>query len=143
MLGPVQVLVIGVPDAASARAVLAMLTALPGDGPVRALDAFEVTVGDAGDVDVDAAEAAPPPSLPLFGELVDDASGATSNDETWDLTNAVPPGSRAVVALLEHRWAAELRDSMVSAGAALRDETWLDADDRVTLEALLEAHSGT
>jgi Family of unknown function (DUF6325) len=139
MLGPVQVLVIGVSDETSARSVLTRLTALPADGPVRALDAFEVTVDDDGDVDVDA-EGAPPPSLALFGELVDDGSGATSTDDTWDLANAVPPGSRAVVALLEHRWAAELRDAMVSAGAALRDEMWLDADDRVTLEALLESH---
>jgi hypothetical protein len=42
-----------------------------------------------------------------------------------------------VVALLEHRWALGLRQSLLSAGAALRHETWLDDADRTTLEGLL------
>ena len=133
MLGPVQVLVVGVPDADRARAVLTSLTALPADGPVRALDAFEVTVGEDGDIEAGGDAASAPPSLPLFAELADAASDATPQEETWDLTAVVPPGTRAVVAVLEHRWAAELREAMVSAGAALRYETWLDDDDRATL----------
>jgi hypothetical protein len=47
-----------------------------------------------------------------------------------------------VVALLEHRWAIGLRDSLLAAGAALRHETWLDEDDRARLEALVTGGQG-
>ena len=51
---------------------------------------------------------------------------------------SAPVGGRAVVALLEHRWAVGLRDSLLAAGASLRYETWLDAADRDRLESLIE-----
>ena len=47
-----------------------------------------------------------------------------------------------MVALLEHRWAVGLRDSLLAAGAALRYETWLDADDRDRLETLVGGEDG-
>jgi hypothetical protein len=47
-----------------------------------------------------------------------------------------------VVALLEHRWAVGLRDSLLAAGAALRYGTWLDADDRDRLESLVSEEDG-
>jgi hypothetical protein len=47
-----------------------------------------------------------------------------------------------VVALLEHRWAVGLRDLLLAAGAALRYETWLDADDRDRLESLVSEEDG-
>jgi hypothetical protein len=136
MLGPVQVLVVGVPDGGAARLVTDSLLALPADGPVRCLDAFEVTVSDAGDIETDD-EAPVPLSLPLFGRAAADAAPVVAADDAWHLGEVVAPGSRAVVALHEHRWALGLRDSLLAAGGSLRYEAWLDDDDRATLETLV------
>ncbi len=137
MLGPVQVLVVDVPDAGAARSVMESLTALPADGPVRCLDAFEVAMAASGELETD--DAAPvPPSLPLFAATAGDAPAAAAVEGAWHLGEVVAPGTRAVVALLEHRWALGLRDSMLSAGASLRYEAWLDDADRATLENLLD-----
>ena len=135
MLGPVQVLVVGVPDGDRAHDVMASLTALPDDGPVRCLDAFDLAVLADGALSTNGPAA--PVSLPLFAELVEEGTDVPSTDGTWHLGQVVAPGERAVVALLEHRWALGLRDSLRAAGGTLRHETWLDEEDRTTLEALL------
>ena len=138
MLGPVQVLVVGLPDGHDGATLMAAVGALPADGPVRCVDVFECAVGDDGELTVVGTEAAPV-SLPLFAEAVEDVVPVTPADGTWDLGQVVPRGSRAIVALLEHRWALGLRDSMQAVGGTIRYESWLDDDDRATLEALLSA----
>jgi hypothetical protein len=138
MLGPVQVLVVSVPDEDRARHVMGSVAALQGEGPVGCLDAFEVEVTEEGELLISGLDPiVPPRSLPLFAEPADDLAEVSSVVGMWHIGEVVPRGSRAVVALLEHRWAIGLRDSMVVAGAALVHETWLDQDDRATLDGLL------
>jgi len=138
MLGPVQVLVVALPDGQAGSPLIEAVGALPGDGPVRCVDVFECCVGDDGELTVVGPDAAPV-SLPLFAEAVDDVVVTVPAEGTWDLGQVVPRGSRAVVALLEHRWALGLRDSMHAVGGSIRYESWLDDDDRATLEALVAA----
>ena len=141
MLGPVQVLVVGVPEDDGARALMAELAALPADGPVRCVDVFECAVGPDGQLTV-ADDDPAPLSLPLFAEMVDDVVPVPAEEGMWHLGEVVPPGSRAVVAVIEHQWALGLRDSMRAAGGSIRYETWLDDDDRAVLETLLESRAG-
>ena len=136
MLGPVQVLVVGVPDRDRAHDVIASLRALRDGGPVRCLDAFDLAILADGVLWTGGPE---PVSLPLFAELAEEGTDLPSTDGTWHLGQVVAPGERAVVALLEHRWALGLRDSLLAAGATLRHEAWLDEQDRTTLESLLGA----
>jgi hypothetical protein len=136
MLGPVQVLVVGVADAAGAGSLVAAVRALPADGPVRCVDVFECTIGEDGELVLPAAA---PVSLPLFADSVDDVAPVPPAEGTWHLGQVVPSGSRAVVALLEHHWALGLRDSMQDARGTIRYESWLDDDDRATLETLLSS----
>ena len=140
-LGPVQVLVVGIPGDEGARTLMAELAALPADGPVRCLDVFTCAVGSDGQLTV-ADDDPTPLSLPLFADMVDDVVPAPAVEGTWHLGEVVPPGSRAVVAVVEHQWALGLRDSMRAAGGSIRYETWLDNDDRATLETLLAAGAG-
>ncbi len=137
MLGPVQVLIVGVADPQSARSVLGSLAALGPDGPVRCVDAFECIVHDDGELTITARDGRQPPSLPLFAEEADEVVPVTGAEETWHLGEVVPPGGHAVVALLEHRWAERFRDTLLAAGASLRHEAWLDAEDRSSLESFL------
>src|SRR3954453_18954791 len=43
--------------------------------------------------------------------------GSLLEGEGWYVADAIPPGSRAAVAILEHRWAIGLRDALLAAGA--------------------------
>jgi hypothetical protein len=137
MLGPVQVLIVGVADPESARSVLSSLVALAPDGPVRCVDAFECIVHEDGELTITAPDGRPPLSLPLFAQEGDEVVPLSGAEETWHLGEVVPPGGHAVVALLEHRWAEGLRDALLAAGASLRHEAWLDGDDRSSLESFL------
>lgn len=140
-LGPVQVLVIGVPDD-GAPALFESLAAALSDGPVRWLDSFAVTADADGNLDVEPSTSTHRGrSLRLFAEAIDDsdAGDTATYDDGWFLGDVVPPSSRAVVVVLEHRWARGMRDSMLSAGAGLRFETWLDEDDRARLESVLDS----
>ena len=142
MLGPVQVLVIDATDPETAGAVLGSLASLTADGPVRCIDAFECSVSDDGELAVAGRDGRPPLSLPLFAEEVDEVVPIPEAQEMWHLGEVVSVGGRAVVAVLEHRWAVGLRDSLLAAGAALKYETWLDADDRDRLESLIGEEDG-
>jgi len=139
MLGPVQVLVVGVADDAAAANVVDSMNGLAADGPVRLIDAFTVEVTADGELEID--DAAAPVSLSLFADEPDSASAAAAEDGGWTLFDAIPPGSRAVVALLEHRWAIPLRASLEASGAALHHETWLSPEDRDQLAALISPES--
>ena len=138
MLGPVKVLVVDVADSGSAGEVLGSLAGLTADGPVRCVDAFECSVDDDGELAVAGRNGRSPLSLALFAEEVEAVAPIPEAQGMWHLGEVVPVGGRAVVALLEHRWAVGLRDSLLAAGAALRYETWLDAEDRDRLESLIE-----
>jgi hypothetical protein len=142
MLGPVQVLVVDLADPERAGDVVASLAALPPDGPVRCVDVFECSVDDDGELTIAAPDGSQPLSLPLFAEEVEEVVPIPEAQELWHLGEVVPPSGRAVVALLEHRWAVGLRDSLLASGAALRYETWLDEDDRTRLESLVTGAQG-
>lgn len=139
MLGPVQVLVLTVADDQGRDDVVASLSALGPDAPVRLLEAFEVAVAEDGSISVISDADDPPATVALF--VRPDDADANDVDEpatdVWHLGEVVPPGSTAVVALLEHRWATPLRDVLTAAGGAVSHETWLDPEDRGALEALL------
>ena len=63
-------------------------------------------------------------------------AGDPGEDGGWSL-DAVPPGSTAAVALVEHIWAEPLTAALERAGGRPLEETWLGPDDRGALEALV------
>jgi hypothetical protein len=144
MTGPVQVLVVGFEHPTFSGEVLTELVRLREAGIVRLVDLLLVRRTDDGALEV----LELPDELPAgLGDVAaallaaaDDAGGssadATSIDDgaTWSLTDAVPPGATVAVALIEHLWAAPLREAVRRAGGTTLDETWLSADDLATLE---------
>jgi len=65
------------------------------------------------------------------------AEAASAEAAAWSLADAVPPGSAAAVALIEHTWAADLMAAIQRAGGRPLEETWLAPGDRELLDALL------
>ncbi|HSS79903.1 MAG TPA: DUF6325 family protein [Gaiellaceae bacterium] len=66
------------------------------------------------------------------GHLFDDAA-------VWYLGDAIPEGTAAAVALLEHRWAIPLRDKIAQAGGITLSDAWIHPADLVAAGALAGA----
>ena len=54
-------------------------------------------------------------------------------DEVWYVTDSIPNGTSAAIALLEHRWAIQLRDAVRSSGGAMLAESWVHPLDLVAV----------
>ncbi len=53
--------------------------------------------------------------------------------DVWDVADAIPNGSAAAIALIEHVWAAPLRDAVVRAGGAAVSDEWVHPLDLVEI----------
>jgi uncharacterized membrane protein len=150
--GPVQVLVVGFDRPTFSGEVLAEFARLRDAGIVRLVDLLIVSRTEDGafetldlpeDVDADFGDVAGR----VFGQPEDSAQPETqaagadraSIDpaSTWSLADAIPVGSTAAVALIEHTWAGPLSAAIQRAGGTLLDETWLAPEDRELLEDLI------
>lgn len=148
-MGPVQVLVVGFDQPKFSGEVLAEFARLREAGIVRLLDVLLVERAEDGSFDTLAAPAElGPESGVLAAALLGDATGrAVAGPATgeaagasqWSLSDAVPRGSVAGVALIEHLWASPLLGAMQRAGGTPLEETWLASDDIAMVEELLAA----
>jgi len=144
MMGPVQVLVVGFDRPAFSGEILGEFTRLRQAGIVRLVDLLLVSRAGDGAVETLAAPAGVDAGLgglatALLGraEGEDEAGVDTAGVAVWSLADAVPPGSVAAVALIEHIWAGPLNAAIQKAGGAPLEETWLAPDDLAVLEALM------
>jgi len=153
-MGPVQVLVVGFDRPAFSGEVLAEFTRLQEAGIVRLVDLLLVSRAEDGTLET---LAAPPETRADLGGLAaallgepegetsgqqDAAEAESSDDMAWSLADAVPPGSAAAVALIEHLWAGPLVAAIQRAGGSPLEETWLAPADLVVLEALIAQRDG-
>jgi len=148
--GPVQVLVVGFDQPVFSGEVLAELARLREAGIVRLVDLLLVSHTGGGAIEtLDA-----PAGLGAdFGELATallgrpEAAGEDTEADVgspdlprWSLAEAIPPGSAAAVALIEHLWAEPLIAAIRRSGGRPLDETWLAPGDLETLDVLIEQH---
>jgi hypothetical protein len=150
VIGPVQVLVVGFDQPRFSGEVLAEFTRLREAGIVRLIDILVVTrTGNSTFEIVETPEGLPADlgglAAEVLGQPADTGLEATKIAEqpagsedapTWSLADAIPVGSTAAVALIEHTWAAPLSAAIQRAGGTLLDETWLAPEDRELLETL-------
>ena len=59
-------------------------------------------------------------------QLFDDA-------DVWYLADAVPEGTSAAIALIEHRWAIPLREKIQAAGGVALADQWLHPEDLIAV----------
>ena len=147
-MGPVQVLVVGFDQPAFSGEAMAEFARLREAGIVRLIDLLLVQRADDGTLETLSAPAGMGDDLgglaaALLGHPEGDAGAAQAAANAdpigvpvWSLADAVPPGSTAAVALIEHVWAEPLTAAIRRAGGRALEETWLSPDDRATLETL-------
>jgi uncharacterized membrane protein len=62
--------------------------------------------------------------------------------EVWYVADAIPDGSIAAIALIEHRWAIPLRDAVMRAGGVALADEWIHPEDLVALGAAAATTGG-
>ncbi|HEX4008768.1 MAG TPA: hypothetical protein VHX62_02095 [Solirubrobacteraceae bacterium] len=67
--------------------------------------------------------------------------GRTLGDDLWYVDEAIPPGTAATVALIEHRWAIGLRDALREAGGTLHADAWVHPTDLVAIGLVTAAEA--
>jgi hypothetical protein len=130
VLGPVQVLLIGLDEPGSERMLAAELQDLHSQDAVRALDVLRVRR----DPDGGLRRLDPPDPEEFAGTVVEALLVSDSGDEamaegTWSLADRLPRGAAAAIILLEHRWAIPLREAAAGARAEVFDDAWVHPRD--------------
>ncbi len=151
-MGPVQVLVLGFgPDADFKGEALDELRLLREQDIVRVIDLLVVHHGEDGTIQkVEIADHAELAELgALAGALIGfgaageegaevgaeagaelgDKDELYDADEVWYIADAIPPGTTAAIAILEHRWAIPLRNAIMRAGGVALADRWLHPQD--------------
>jgi uncharacterized membrane protein len=153
-LGPVQLLVVGYgPDAAFTGAALEELHRLRDADIVRVVDLLVVAKDDEGNVTK--VEIADRPELQEYGALAGALlglgaageegmeAGAIAGaeamadgqmydaEEVWAISEQIPPGMVAAIAMLEHRWAIPLRDAINENDGVILADEWIHPADLV------------
>jgi uncharacterized membrane protein len=156
-IGPVQLVVLGFEHGEFTGEIAAELARLRNHDVIRLVDLLLVSKDESGEVtaletsDLTKDEAmefgATVGALIGFGAAGEQGAvegaveGAAAledrrvfdEDEVWYVTDSIPNGSSAAIALLEHRWAIPLRDAVQRSGGAMLDESWVHPLDLVAV----------
>ncbi len=158
--GPIQVLVVGFENGKFSGEILAELRRLREHDVVRLVDLLFVSKDESGELAAIEHSDLPKDEAEAFGALagaligigadgergaeagaalgaaaVDERGSVLDPDNVWYLADAVPPGSSAGIALLEHRWAIPLRDAIARAGGRNLADTWIHPEDLIAAGA--------
>ena len=162
-IGPVQMLVLGFEDPQFNGAILKELERLRDADIVRVIDAAVVKKEEDGSVEILQTSDLSPDEKTEFGAIVGAliglgaageegleagaVAGAVAmedgrvfdEEDVWYAADVIPPGTAAAVALLEHRWAIPLRDTILAANGFVLADEWIHAKDLVAVGVLAAA----
>jgi len=147
-LGPVQLLIVGFEHPNLHGEIRAVLTDLRENDTIRVIDAVVIVKDQDGNVEVfrqgdlsfdemqdaggyvGALIGLGPDDDGVEGSAIDDA---IDDENVWYAADAIPNGSAAAAALIEHRWAIPLRGAIVRAGGTLLADAWVHPADMVAV----------
>jgi len=156
-IGPVQLLVLSFPEPNFSGEIIAELNRLRGQDFIRLIDALAVQKNSDGtlvalqwsDLSIDEAQdlGATVGALIGLGLGTEDdvaalaiAGAEAGSDghlideaELWNVADSIPEGGAAALALIEHVWAAPLRDAIVRAGGVPVSDGWIHPKDLVEI----------
>jgi uncharacterized membrane protein len=166
--GPVQMLVVGFDTDEFTGAIREELKRLKEQDVVRVIDLLAVRKSEDGELEVLQESDLTKDEAMQFGALIGALVGFGMGDEeeatiaavagaaeledghvfddaeVWYLGDAIPNGSAAAIALLEHRWAIPLRDKIIEAGGVALADEWIHPRDLIAVGAMAEeAASGS
>jgi uncharacterized membrane protein len=155
--GPVQMLVVGFGGDNFSGEIREELERLKEHDIVRLIDLLFVKKNDDGEIEVVQTSDLDQNEAEEFGAIVGALVGFGAGGEeeaergaiagaaeledghvfddeaVWYLSDAIPEGTAAAVALLEHRWAIPLRDKIARAGGVTLSDAWIHPADLVAI----------
>jgi uncharacterized membrane protein len=161
--GPVQMLVVGFEGPEFKGEILEELNRLKDEDIIRLIDLVVVKKDDEGNIETlhtsdlsdDEAMEFGAIAGALIGLGADGEEGAEAgalagaeamedgqvfdDDQVWYAADAIPNGTAAGIALIEHRWAIPLRDAIVRAGGIPLVDEWIHATDLIAVGMKAEA----
>jgi uncharacterized membrane protein len=160
--GPVQMLVLGFDNAEFDGTIMAEVERLKDADVIRLIDLMLVAKRD-GQVEIIQRSDLSAEEAEEFGALIGALIGVGAGEEdlegtmtagaaemadghlideedVWYLTDAIPEGMSAAIALIEHRWAIPLRDKIAAKDGVVLADEWIHPKD---LLALGEAVAGS
>ena len=162
-LGPVQMLVVGFQGDNFDGSIMEELNRLKEHDIVRLIDLLFVKKNEDGELEIAQRTDLSSDEAQQFGAIVGALVGFGAEGEegaeygavagaaeledghvfddeaVWYLGDAIPDGTAAAVALLEHRWAIPLRDKIAKAGGLTLSDAWIHVADLVAVGALSSA----
>jgi len=162
-LGPVQMLIVGFTGDNFDGSIMKELDRLKEHDIVRLIDLLFVKKNEDGEIEVAQRSDLNAEEAEEFGAIIgalvglgaDGEEGAEygalagaaelqdghvfDDDAVWYLGDAIPDGTAAAVALLEHRWAIPLRDKIAQAGGLTLSDAWVHVADLVAVGAVASA----
>jgi uncharacterized membrane protein len=156
-IGPVQLVVLGFEGGEFSGEIVSELKRLRDHDVIRLIDLLFVSKDESGDVTVVEASDLTEDEATEFGATVGALIGLGAGgeqgavegavagaqaledghvfepDQVWYVTDSIPNGTSAAIALLEHRWAIPVRDAVQRAGGAMLDESWVHPLDLVAV----------
>jgi uncharacterized membrane protein len=157
--GPVQMLVVAFETGRLEGKVLAELKRLREADLVRLVDLLVVAKDDQGELmTVQATDLSQDEAMQLgalIGALIGIGTGdeettaaaavagaeemadshLLDEEEVWYVADAIPNGTTAGIALLEHRWAIPFRDAILEQGGVVLADEWIHAADLIAVGA--------
>jgi uncharacterized membrane protein len=158
--GPVQMLVLGFDRTDFADEVAPELERLRDAGTIRLLDVLFVRKPKGGELEVVQKSDLSHDEAVDFGAMVGALVGLGSgneeqmmaaavagadaledghlfgDEEVWYVGDAIPEGSSAAIALIEHVWAIPLRDKLLDEGGSVLADAWIHPVDLVAIGAV-------
>jgi|Tabmets5t2r1_1033131.scaffolds.fasta_scaffold92590_2 uncharacterized membrane protein len=161
-IGPVQMLVVGFEGPKFKGEILEELKRLKDEDIIRLIDLLVIKKNDDGTVETlhqsdlsgdeamefgavagalvglgAAGEEGAKAGARAGAEAMEDGH-AFDEEKVWYAADAIPNGTAAGIALIEHRWAIPLRDAIVRAGGIPLIDEWIHATDLVAAGLKME-----
>ena len=161
-IGPVQMLVVGFEGPEFKGEILEELTRLKDEDIIRLIDLVVVKKDDEGNIETlhtsdlsnDEAMEFGAVAGALIGLGADGEEGAEAgalagaeameegqvfdDDQVWYAADAIPNGTAAGIALIEHRWAIPLRHAIGRAGGIPLVDEWIHPTDLIAVGVKME-----
>ncbi len=152
-MGPVQILIIGFDEPHFDGSILAELQRLRDSDIVRLVDVLVVRKDDEGHVERYGPADLPGSGIERPGSVIAALIGLAGEPENpsnpasilgaapppdadvWYVDDAIPTGCVVAIALIEHRWAVGLRDTLSAAGGFHLADAWVHPTDLAAVGA--------
>jgi hypothetical protein len=118
-LGPLEYVVIGLKDPHFTSELLPELNAIQEHGHILLRDLFFVNKAADGTVTIQEINELSEEEQQPYGDLLENLTGLLTTQDIEHLAGEIPPGTLAVVVLLEHTWTLSLAEAVRRAGGVL------------------------